>query len=44
MMTAQFDQNEIDQRRKAARKTAWKLAIVAFVVFAVFMYTGIVGR
>lgn len=44
IMTSQFDEHEIDQRRRAARKTAWKLAIVAFVIFAAFLFTGIVGR
>ena len=44
MMDSQFDQKEIESRRLAARKTAWKLAIVAFIIFAAFMYTGISGR
>jgi hypothetical protein len=44
MVNSQIDKHDIDQRRKAARKTAWKLAIVAFIFFAAFLYMGIVGR
>jgi hypothetical protein len=39
-----MDNNEIAQRRRAARKTAWKLAIVALVIFGMFLMTGIIGR
>jgi hypothetical protein len=39
-----MDDKELSQRRAAARRTAWKLAFVAFVIFAAFLATGIVGR
>jgi hypothetical protein len=35
---------ELDVRRKAARKTAIGLAILAFLIFAAFLYSGISGR
>lgn len=35
---------DIEQRRRAARRTAWILAIVALTIFAAFLYTGVSGR
>ena len=37
-------QDELDQRRRSSRRTAWILAIVAVLIFSVFMLTGITGR
>jgi len=36
--------NELEERRRAARKTALKLAVLALLIFAAFLYTGIAGR
>lgn len=35
---------DIAKRRAAARRTAWKLAILAGIIFTVFYLTGVVGR
>jgi hypothetical protein len=43
-MRDMMDKQDIEQRRRAARRTAWKLAIVALVIFGVFFMTGITGR
>jgi len=34
----------VAKRRAAARKTAWKLAVVALVIFGMFLLSGVVGR
>jgi len=39
-----MDEHELEQRRRAARRTAWILAIVAFLIFGAFFMTGVVGR
>lgn len=39
-----MDSNDIEQRRRAARRTAWILAIVALIIFGAFLYTGVSGR
>ena len=39
-----MNDKELAQKRAAARRTAWKLAFVALVIFAAFIATGIVGR
>ena len=36
--------HEIDERRRAARRTAWKLAIVALIIFGLFVLRGVIGR
>jgi hypothetical protein len=36
--------NELARRRAAARKTAWKLAVVALVIFGMFILSGVLGR
>jgi hypothetical protein len=43
-VTGQLEQTELEQRRKAARRTALVLALVALLIFSVFMFTGISGR
>jgi hypothetical protein len=43
-LCGEMDNKELNQRRAAARRTAWKLAFVAFLIFAAFFATGIVGR
>jgi hypothetical protein len=37
-------QDELVQRRAAARRTAWRLAVVAGLIFLVFFMTGVIGR
>ena len=39
-----MDTQELDQRRAAARRMAWKLAAVAIVIFVLFFLSGVVGR
>ncbi|HSM68081.1 MAG TPA: hypothetical protein VK830_00075 [Xanthomonadales bacterium] len=43
-MINKADRYEIEQRRRAARRTAWKLAIVALVIFGLFLMSGVIGR
>lgn len=38
------DSRDLEQRRAAARRTAWILAAVAFVIFAVFIASGVSGH
>jgi hypothetical protein len=40
----QFEPDELANRRKAARRTAIRLAIVAALVFVAFLMTGVIGR
>ena len=44
MKNAQMDSADLEQRRKKARRTAWKLALVAMLFFVGFLLTGILGR
>ncbi len=44
MMNTHMDSNELKQRRANARRTAWKLALVALLIFGVFILTGVIGR
>ncbi len=37
-------QDELRQRRAAARRTAWILAAVALAIFTAFFISGVVGR
>jgi hypothetical protein len=41
---SEADRHEIEQRRRAARRTAWKLAIVALIIFGLFVLRGVIGR
>lgn len=43
-MINEADRHEIKQRRRAARRTAWKLAIVALIIFGLFLMSGVIGR
>jgi hypothetical protein len=38
------DRHDIDERRRAARRTAWWLAIVALIIFSMFLLSGVIGR
>lgn len=38
------ESRDIEQRRRAARRTALILAIVALIIFSAFLYTGVTGR
>jgi hypothetical protein len=37
-------QGELEQRRAAARRTAWILGAIAIVIFVTFIMSGILGR
>ena len=39
-----MDEQDLAQRRAAARRTAWILAAVAFGIFVLFFMTGVTGR
>ncbi|WP_170156557.1 hypothetical protein [Solilutibacter pythonis] len=34
----------LEARRKAARRTAWAMALIALAIFVAFMLKGILGR
>ena len=44
MNAATSNRDDLAQRRAAARRTAWRLAIVVAIIFTVFFLTGVVGR
>jgi hypothetical protein len=35
---------DLKQQRRNARRTAWILAVVALSIFAVFIFSGVIGR
>jgi hypothetical protein len=44
VVTMQIEHDELLRRRKAARRTAWILALVALLIFSLFIFTGVTGR
>jgi len=43
MAAAGANRDELAQRRQRAVKTAWALAVVAFLIFLAFVMSGVLG-
>ncbi|MFT5139352.1 MAG: hypothetical protein ACI9CB_000996 [Rhodothermales bacterium] len=43
-MVTPSESDALQKQRSNAARTAWKLAIVAMVIFGIFIMSGVIGR